>query len=86
MRKLEINSLASESLVDLTVCIESIVDATPLLLIQYYLRYLRSIFASPDALAHYFHRINKIVQYGIMNSCQRPTSRSFLLLRGAGPF
>ena len=70
--------------IDFRVCVESVVHATPLLLVQDDLQYLASIFLGSESLANNFNREDNVGEDGVMNSGQGSAAWAFLGLGGAG--
>lgn len=83
LRKLEVDALARQTLVDLAVGVEPVVHTTPLLLVEHDLEYLAAVLASANALADDLNRVNEVGEDSIVNGRQRAGARALLGLRGA---
>jgi hypothetical protein len=79
--ELKVDTLACQSLVDLRVGIESVVNTTTLLLIQHNLENLGSVFLGSDALADNLNWVDEIVQDAVVDGGECAGNWSLLLLR-----
>ena len=70
LRELEVDTLASEALVDLAVGIEPVVDTTTLLLIENNLEDLAAVLAGTETLANNLDGVDKIGQDGVVDSSE----------------
>jgi hypothetical protein len=78
--ELEVDTFACQSLVNLRVCVESVVNTTTLLLVQDNLKNLGAVFLGSDALADNLDRVDEIVQDAVVNGGERAGDWSLLLL------
>jgi len=83
LRELKVDTLARQPLVDLRVGIESVINTTPLLLVQHDLENLGAIFLRSDALADNLNWVDEIVQDAVVNGGECAGSWTLLLLRCA---
>jgi hypothetical protein len=79
--ELKVHTLACQSLVDLGVGVESVIDTAPFLLIQHDLEDLGAVFLGADALADDFDGEDEIGEDGIVHGCERTRAWALLLLR-----
>lgn len=68
--ELKVDALASESLVHLRICVESVVNATPLFLVEYNLEQLLPVLLGAQALANDLYWIDEIVQDGVVDGSE----------------
>ena len=83
LRKLKVNALARQPLVNLAVGVETIVDPAPLLLVQDDLEDLRLVLPLTQPLADNLDRVDEVVQDGVVHRGQGAAARTLLLLAGA---
>ena len=76
--ELEVDTLARQPLVDLAVSVESVVNTTPLLLIQHNLEDLASILTCPYTLANNLDRVDKVGEDSVVNGGERARTRTLL--------
>jgi hypothetical protein len=79
----EVDTLASEALVDLGVCVQPVVNTTTLLLVKNDLEDLATVLAGPLALANNLDGVDEVVEDGVVDSGEGSGTRALLLLRGA---
>ena len=84
LRELEANTTASQASVDLAVGIESVVNASLLLLVEDDLQDLAAIFLGAEALADDLNGVHQVGQDGVVYGGQSSRARTLLGLRGAG--
>lgn len=84
--ELEVDVAAGQSSVDLRVGVESVVDATALLLVEDDLEGLAAVLLGADALADDLDGVGEIGQDGVVDSGQGAGTRTLLLegVAGAG--
>jgi len=82
--ELEVDTLPSQSFVDLTVSVEPVVDTTPLLLVKDDLEDLAAVLLGPDALANNLNGIDKVLEDSVVDSGECAGTRALLGLSGAG--
>lgn len=83
LRELKVDTLSGQTLVDLGVCVETVVDAATLLLVEQDLENLGAVLLGAHALADNLHGVDKIGEDGIVDSGQRARTWALLGLRGA---
>ena len=81
--ELEHNRPASQSAVDLTVGVQTVVDTTTLLLIEDDLGGLATVLLGADALADDLNGVDQVVEDGVVDSGQSTRARALLVLVGA---
>lgn len=84
LREVKGDAAASDTSVDLRVCVQSIVNTTSFLLIQDYLQSLAAIFFGTDALADNLNWVDEITKDGIVDSSESSGTRTLLSLGSAG--
>lgn len=82
--ELEVDVAASQSSVDLRVGVESVVNATTLLLVKDDLEGLAAVLLGADTLADNLNGVGEIGQDGVVDSSQSAGTRALLLLGVAG--
>jgi hypothetical protein len=65
--ELKVDNLARQALVNLRVCIESIIHTSALLLIKNHLEYLAGILLGTGPLTNNLNRVDEVMKNGIMN-------------------
>ena len=83
LRELEVDTFASQTLVDLAVGVESVVHTTPLLLVEHDLEDLAAVLPSAHTLADNLNRVDEIREDGIVDGGECARARALLGLRGA---
>lgn len=81
--ELEVDALASQTLIDFTVGIEPVVHTTSLLLIEHDLQHLAAVFLGTDALADDLDRVDKVGEDGVVHCCERAGAWALLCLARA---
>jgi hypothetical protein len=84
LRELKRNTTASQLSVNFRVSIESVVNASLLLLIKNNLQDLATIFLGAETLADNLNGVDEICEDGVVNSSQCPGTGSLLCERGSG--
>ena len=84
-RELEIDPLPRQTPIDLGISIETIIDASPLLLVQDDFQDLTAVLAGLDAFPDDLDGVDDVGQDGVVHGRQRARVRPFLRLRGARP-
>jgi len=84
LRELKRNTTASQLSVNFRVSIESVVNASLLLLIENNLQDLAAIFLGPETLADNLNGVDKICEDGVVNGSQCPGTGSLLCERSSG--
>lgn len=82
--ELEATDTTGQFSVHLRVGVESVVDATSLLLVQDNLQNLASIFLGPEALSNNLDWVDNIGEDCLVDGGQSSAARALLSLRGAG--
>lgn len=82
--ELEVDALASETLVHFRVGIEAVVNTTTLLLIKHDLQQLLAILLGAQTLANNLNWVDEIGEDGIVDSSECSRTWSLLLLQVAG--
>lgn len=81
--ELEVNTLACESLVDLRVGVEAVVNTTTLLLVEDDLEDLGAVLLGAHALANDLDGVDEVGKDGVVDSSQSTRTRALLGLAGA---
>ena len=81
LRELEVDSLARQAAVDLRVCVETVVDAATLFLIEHDLEHFAAVLTCTETLANDFDRVDKISEDRIVHGRQRARAWALLSLR-----
>lgn len=68
--ELEVDDPSGQPLVHLLVRVESVIHATPLLLVQHDLQVLATILRRPRALSHNLDRVHEVAQDGVVHGRQ----------------
>jgi len=84
VRELEDNTTSSQTLVDLRVSVESVVNTTSLFLIQNDLQSLASIFLGSNTLTNNLNWVDEITENGIVDSSESSGTRTLLGEGGSG--
>jgi hypothetical protein len=84
LRELEVDVTASQSSVDLRVGVESIVNATTLLLVKDDLEELAAVLLGAETLADDLNGVGEILQDGVVDGGQSAGTGTLLLLGVAG--
>jgi len=82
--EVERNVAASETSVDLRVCVQSVVNTTSLLLVQNDLQVLASIFLGTDTLANNLDWVYEVAEDSIVDSSKSSGTRTLLGLGSSG--
>jgi hypothetical protein len=83
LREFKVHSLACQSLVYLGVCVESVIDTAPFLLVKYDFEDLGAVFLCADALANNLDWEDKIGEDGVVDGGECTRAWALLLLRRA---
>lgn len=70
LRELKVDDFARQALVNLRVCIKSVIYTAALLLVKHHLEHLAGILLGPCPLANNLNRVDEVVENGIVNSGQ----------------
>ena len=70
MGELKVDYFSRQALVNLRVCIESVVYTPALLLIKHHFEHFAGILLSPGPLTNNLNWVNEVMENGIMNSGQ----------------
>lgn len=81
--ELEVHTLAGQTLVDLRVGVEAVVDAAALLLVEDDLEDLGVVLLGADALADDLDGVDEVGEDGVVDGGQSPGARALLGLGGA---
>jgi hypothetical protein len=81
--ELEVNTLAGQSLVDLRVGVEAVVNTTTLLLVKNDLEDLGAVLLGAHALANNLDGVDEVGKDGVVDSSQSARTRALLGLAGA---
>jgi len=84
LRELKDNTTTSQASVDFTVCVQSVVNTTSLLLVQHNLQSLAAIFLGTDTLADNLNWVDKVAEDGIVHSGESSGTRTLLSLGSTG--
>lgn len=77
--ELEVDTLASQTLVDLGVGVEPVVDTATLLLVEHDLEDLAAVLPGADALADDLDGVDEVGQDGVVHGSQSTGARALLL-------
>ena len=83
LRKLEVDTLACQPLVDLRVGVEAVVDTTALLLVENDLEDLGTVLLGAQTLANNLDWVDEIGKDGVVDSGEGSAAWALLGLRGA---
>lgn len=81
LRELEVDTLAGQTLVDLRVGVEAVVDTTTLLLVEDDLEELAAVLAGADALADNLDGVDEVGEDGVVDGREGAAARTLLGLR-----
>jgi len=84
LRELEDNATARQPSVDLGVSVQSVVDATPLLLVQDHLERSAAVLLGAETLADDLDGVDQVGEDGIVDGGEGARARALLLLGVAG--
>lgn len=79
LRELKVDNLARQALVNLRVCIESVIHTSALLFVKYHFQYFAGILLGADPLTNDLNRVDEVVQNSVVDGGQGSCARTLLL-------